>query len=311
MTSRAVFAVVGTDHHAFDRLVQWADAWQRARPEDVVTVQHGASAPPQVARGRDYLTPEEFREMVRASDVVITHGGPATIMDVRANGHKPIILGRDPGRGEHVDDHQMLFVEWAAQRGLGRLVADVDELEDVIERCGPGGTRDVDSSHNNTRVTAERVGELVAALPRSRRHRVLPRFGAAAGRSGSERAQAVPGGEHVRAGEPSVSSDKPVTVVIATRDRPVMLREAIASVVGQDYAGRIEVVVVYDRAVADQSLCTDDGRRSVRVVENGRTPGLAGARNTGILGAATDFVAFCDDDDYWSPGKLRRQVAAM
>lgn len=49
----------------------------------------------------------------------------------------------------------------------------------------------------------------------------------------------------------------------------------------------------------------------VRVVPNTRTPGLPGARNTGILALDTDLVAFCDDDDVWLPGKLAAQVAAL
>jgi glycosyltransferase involved in cell wall biosynthesis len=44
---------------------------------------------------------------------------------------------------------------------------------------------------------------------------------------------------------------------------------------------------------------------------NARTPGLAGARNTGILALDTELVAFCDDDDVWLPNKLTRQVSAL
>src|SRR4029078_8727362 len=49
----------------------------------------------------------------------------------------------------------------------------------------------------------------------------------------------------------------------------------------------------------------------IMVLANRRTPGLAGARNTGILALDTEYVAFCDDDDQWTPDKLRRQVAAL
>ncbi|WP_347059399.1 glycosyltransferase family 2 protein [Blastococcus sp. HT6-30] len=105
-----------------------------------------------------------------------------------------------------------------------------------------------------------------------------------------------------------------VGVVVPTHDRPQLLRETLATVLGQelgpDEAAGLDVVVVYDRAEPDRSLegLSRSGRR-VRVVTNERSPGLAGARNTGILALDTDWVAFCDDDDTWLPGKLRAQLA--
>src|SRR6185437_13198407 len=42
-----------------------------------------------------------------------------------------------------------------------------------------------------------------------------------------------------------------VSVVIPTRDRPEMLRRAVASVLDQEYGGAIEVVVVQDRPDPD------------------------------------------------------------
>ena len=98
-----------------------------------------------------------------------------------------------------------------------------------------------------------------------------------------------------------------VGVVIPTHDRPVLVREAVESVLAQDYPGHLEIVVVHDRATPDTSLA-QTGERAVRVVINERTAGLCGARNTGIQAVETDLVAFCDDDDVWRPGKLHRQV---
>ena len=88
-----------------------------------------------------------------------------------------------------------------------------------------------------------------------------------------------------------------VSVVIATRNRPEMLRSAIQAVMEQSYPGRIECVVVFDRTEPDLSLRRDDGSRQVVVVENSRVGGLAGARNAGILASTGELVAFCDDDD--------------
>ncbi|WP_153392846.1 glycosyltransferase family 2 protein [Ornithinicoccus halotolerans] len=101
-----------------------------------------------------------------------------------------------------------------------------------------------------------------------------------------------------------------VTVIIPTHNRPEQVRQAIEAARGQHYRGAVRVLVVYDRADPEEAL-RRDGDRPVTVVSNSRSPGLAGARNTGILAADTELVAFCDDDDYWEATKLERQVAAL
>lgn len=102
-----------------------------------------------------------------------------------------------------------------------------------------------------------------------------------------------------------------ISVVIATRDRPQLLAEAIEAVLFQRYAGPIEVLVVFDQAEPDGRLGRDDKFRNVQVMKNQRTPGLAGARNTGCDAASGAFLAFCDDDDVWLPEKLDEQIAAL
>jgi glycosyltransferase involved in cell wall biosynthesis len=71
----------------------------------------------------------------------------------------------------------------------------------------------------------------------------------------------------------------------------------------------IEVLVVDDGST-DESLeelaRIDDPR--LRVLRNERTPGICGARNTGISAARGEWLAFLDDDDLWSPNKLRAQL---
>ena len=99
-----------------------------------------------------------------------------------------------------------------------------------------------------------------------------------------------------------------VSVVIATHNRPHLLRAAVDAALAQDYDGPIHVLAVFDQSEPDGSLLREDPRRRVTVHANTRTPGLAGARNTGILAADGELVAFCDDDDTWVVDKLTRQV---
>lgn len=103
-----------------------------------------------------------------------------------------------------------------------------------------------------------------------------------------------------------------VSAVIATRGRGELLRRAVRSIAQQEYSGRIQIVVVYDQSEID---ALDDLKDSLTenvellTISNTASPGLAGGRNTGVAATTGELVAFCDDDDEWTPKKLRAQVA--
>ncbi|WP_286277632.1 glycosyltransferase family 2 protein [Naasia aerilata] len=102
-----------------------------------------------------------------------------------------------------------------------------------------------------------------------------------------------------------------MTVIIPTKDRPQLLARTLESVLTQD--GVAVAVVVVDDGGAPGALAgvaaLDDTR--VRVQRNEHSLGVAAARNIGLRHAATDWVAFVDDDDVWAPHKLREQLAAL
>lgn len=110
---------------------------------------------------------------------------------------------------------------------------------------------------------------------------------------------------------PSPADEPSIDVVIATHNRPELLRKALAAVLAQTYTGLVQCIVVFDRSEPDLSLELEQDTRRVRVVENTHTAGLAGARNTGILAGTGELVGFCDDDDEWLPDKLQLQVAEL
>ena len=104
-----------------------------------------------------------------------------------------------------------------------------------------------------------------------------------------------------------------VTVVVPSQDSPAGLRRALGSIFEQDYPGYLTCVVVFDRAEPfdlSDVLTPTEGRTLV-VTRNARTPGRAGARNTGVDASFSDLIAFCDDDDDWLTGKLSAQVDAL
>jgi glycosyltransferase involved in cell wall biosynthesis len=104
-----------------------------------------------------------------------------------------------------------------------------------------------------------------------------------------------------------------VSVVIPTHERPDLLRRAVRSVLEQDYPGPVEALVVFDNSEPIEIVppAGIPAPRTVSNLINTRKPGAFGARNTGLLAADGDVVAFLDDDDEWLPMKLARQVQVL
>ena len=105
--------------------------------------------------------------------------------------------------------------------------------------------------------------------------------------------------------EPQLATRPAQSVVLCTRDRPDLLREALESLLALDYE-KFEIIVV------DNASTTDASERVVREFADPRirlikesVPGLARARNTGALAAAHDIVAFTDDDVIVDAGWLQ------
>ena len=128
-----VVALAGTDHHPFERMVDWVDAAAVRRTDVRFVVQHGATRPPRVAEGHDFLPHERLVEMLAQASLVICHGGPGTIMDAREAGHVPLCIPRDPLLGEHVDGHQQRFATMAGGAGVVRLVASLEVFHEELE----------------------------------------------------------------------------------------------------------------------------------------------------------------------------------
>ncbi len=130
-----VVALTGTDHHPFERMVDWIDA-AAARREDVrFVIQHGATRPPRVAEGSDFFAHDRLVALLSEASVVVCHGGPGTIMDAREAGHVPLCIPRDPLLGEHVDGHQQRFASLAGGSGVVRLIASAETFHHELENA--------------------------------------------------------------------------------------------------------------------------------------------------------------------------------
>lgn len=99
-----------------------------------------------------------------------------------------------------------------------------------------------------------------------------------------------------------------ISVVIPTRNRPVLLQRAVRSALAQSWTN-LEVIVVVDGpdAASVSALKEFDDAR-LRTIALEESVGGSEARNTGVRNAKGAWVALLDDDDEWLSEKLASQM---
>jgi glycosyltransferase involved in cell wall biosynthesis len=104
----------------------------------------------------------------------------------------------------------------------------------------------------------------------------------------------------------SLSKIPQVSVIIPTYNRAWCLREAVDSVLAQEFKD-FDLIVVDDGSSDHTPRLLQEYGDSIQVLRR-RNRGVSAARNAGVCAARGDLIAFLDSDDAWLPGKLSRQV---
>ncbi len=101
-----------------------------------------------------------------------------------------------------------------------------------------------------------------------------------------------------------------VTVIIPTYNRSELVRQAINSVLKQDYEN-FEILVIDDGS-------TDNTRQTVAEIKDNRiryfyknNGGAASARNLGLKNAKGEFICFLDSDDLWPDNFLKTMTSRL
>jgi UDP-N-acetylglucosamine transferase subunit ALG13 len=158
-----ILVTVGTHEQPFERLLREVDRLaETGRLEEEVFCQSGfGSYRPRVASA-PMLEFDELQRMLTEASVVVSHGGPGTVLAALAAQRPLVLVPRQRRFGEHVDDHQVAFCRRvAADRGV-RLVEDMAELEAAIAEARRRGPRVGPAGGGQEGVV--KLGELITGL---------------------------------------------------------------------------------------------------------------------------------------------------
>lgn len=103
-----------------------------------------------------------------------------------------------------------------------------------------------------------------------------------------------------------------VSIIIPTYNRATYIGEALTSIINQTYT-HWECLVIDDGSTDNtkniiDSFHTKDHRIRYIKRPNNYPKGSNGSRNYGLSLAQGQYIAFCDDDDYWLHDKLEKQI---
>ena len=132
-----IFVTVGTHEQPFNRLIKEVDRLvETGVIKDDVFIQTGYSTyEPKFCKWSSLISFDKMNELMETSDIIITHGGPATFMSPIANGKKPIVVPRQEKYDKHVNDHQVDFAQQVKERYDSiEVLTEISELGNYLNQ---------------------------------------------------------------------------------------------------------------------------------------------------------------------------------
>ena len=131
-----IFVTVGTHEQQFNRLLECVDKLieKKIITEEVIAQIGYSTYIPKFYKYEKIMNYSEMQKAFSEANVVITHGGPSTFMEVISKGKIPIVVPRQKKYEEHVNNHQLDFCRQLSNKGFDSfiLVEDISDLGFVL-----------------------------------------------------------------------------------------------------------------------------------------------------------------------------------
>src|SRR5699024_7655400 len=100
-----------------------------------------------------------MQEKIKKARIVITHGGPSSFLNVLQYNKIPIVVPRREKFGEHVNDHQLHFLNEVTKKGYQLIkVENIEDLEKIINNYDNRTTK-FQSNNDNFNIAFSKIVE--------------------------------------------------------------------------------------------------------------------------------------------------------
>lgn len=132
-----IFVTVGTMFLDFARLIRKMDAIAAASSEPVLIQRGLAATRPAHCESFDFLPHPELLALQREARVIVCHAGIGAVTDAMRCARPLVVVPRLKRHGEHMNDHQCDLAEAVQARGWGRMILNIDDLDDAVAAPPP------------------------------------------------------------------------------------------------------------------------------------------------------------------------------
>ena len=146
-----ILVTLGTQDKPFTRLLKAIDKEIKSgNIKDKVVVQAGNTKyKSKNMEIFDFVNNDELKELISKSDLIITHGGVASILESIQANKKIIAVSRLKKYGEHVNDHQLQIIEAFKNDGYLLELKNMSDLVEVIKKSKTFKQKKYTSNTNN------------------------------------------------------------------------------------------------------------------------------------------------------------------
>lgn len=162
-----IFVTVGTHEQPFNRLIKGVDRLvAEGKIKEKVVIQTGFSTYiPKHCEWHKMMSFNEMNKYIENAHIVITHGGPASFIEVLQKGKMPIVVPRMKQYGEHINNHQVEFVKLVAKKKDNILpVYDISKLNDAIQYYEDSMRKDFYNGESNNKDFNIKLEKIVESL---------------------------------------------------------------------------------------------------------------------------------------------------
>lgn len=132
-----ILVTLGTQDKPFTRLLEAVQKQiDNGNIKDEVVVQAGYTKfESKNMKIYELIEYEKFDKLVKDCDILITHGGVASILNGIKNEKKVIAAARLKEFGEHTNDHQLQIISDFSKKGYLLALDDFDKLDEVLKQA--------------------------------------------------------------------------------------------------------------------------------------------------------------------------------